>query len=332
MRWDCRAGRARPARRASPPPERPSGNRGRKAWASSCLCSWRRLLEHGCENDVFEALERFGVVLDFHAQDGALPGGEQEFGEVMRSEGLGDFANRLAFGDARGEGRKPLGEDLAKPGPQHLALRRGLQTEIADEAAAAELARKEAIGDDVEIAPQTLARATVWVVQHFGDEPLLDGKAASRNSELALTMFLLCSSFSECTSPHARAANGMRLRPQSPPMKQGSTLQEGTWRRSTRRRGCSISKPVATRQPSHGAATGSRSRKRVSNCLAKSARGWGRSPRADGLLPSRGFKTHSAHSGGWSHPPRPGQLQKGYQKNFFIWSGRNSLKSLDSKK
>jgi hypothetical protein len=160
----------------------------------------------------------------------------------------------------------------------------------------------------------------------------LDEQRASRNSELALTMFILCSSLSECTSPQACAANGMRLRPQSPPMKQESTLQEGTWRRSTRPRGCSISRPVATRQPSHGAATDSRSRKRVSNRLAKLARGRGRSPRADGLLPSRGFKTHSAHSRGWPHPPRPGQLQKGYQKNFFIWSGRNSLKSLDSKK
>ena len=69
-----------------------------------------------------------------------------------------------------------------------------------------------------------------------------------------------------------------------------------------------------------------------SNRLAKLPRGRGRSPRADGLLRSRGFKTYSADSRGWSHPPRPGQLQKGYQKIFFIWSGRNSLKSLDAKK
>ena len=59
----------------------------------------------------------------------------------MRREGLGDFANRLAFGDACGEGRAPFGEDLSKPGPQRLALRRGLQTEIADQATAPKLRR-----------------------------------------------------------------------------------------------------------------------------------------------------------------------------------------------
>jgi hypothetical protein len=160
----------------------------------------------------------------------------------------------------------------------------------------------------------------------------LDSKAASHNSELVLTMFLLCSSFRECTSPQACAVNGRRSRRRLPPMKQGSMLREETWRRSIRRRGFSIAKPDLMKPSSRGIPTGSRSRKRVSNRLAKLARGPGRSPRADGLLPSRGFKTHSAHSRGWSHPPRPGQLQKGYQKNFFIWSGRNSLKSLGSKK
>jgi hypothetical protein len=55
-------------------------------------------------------------------------------------------------------------------------LRRNLETEIADQAAAAELGLNEAIGDEVELAPQTLARATVCVVQHVGDEPLEIGE------------------------------------------------------------------------------------------------------------------------------------------------------------
>ena len=123
-----------------PPPGRPSRNRGRKASAGVMSIHGRGLLEHGGENDAFEALERLGVALDFHAQDGALPGGEQEFGEVLRRECVGDLACRLAFRDACGERGAPFGEDLGEPRPQRLALRRGLEAEIADQAAAGELA------------------------------------------------------------------------------------------------------------------------------------------------------------------------------------------------
>src|ERR1700733_14027671 len=130
------------------------------------------VLEYCHAHDALEALKRFGAALDFHKQDGALAGGEQELGEVVRSEGLGDFASPLRFGDAGREGRPPFGEDLGEPVPQLLALRRGLQTEIAYEATPAELGLDKAIGDEVKIASQALARATVCVVQHFGDEPL----------------------------------------------------------------------------------------------------------------------------------------------------------------
>src|ERR1700733_15509984 len=113
-----------------------------------------RLLEYGHENDPLETLKRFAVALDFHPQDGALPGREQKFGEVMRSEGRGDLAGRLPVSDACGERRAPFGEDLGETRPQHLALRRGLETEIADQAAVAELGIGEGIGDDDTIAPK----------------------------------------------------------------------------------------------------------------------------------------------------------------------------------
>ena len=85
---------------------------------------------------------------------------------------VGDLARRLPFRDACGEWRAPFGEDLGEPCPQHLALRRGLEAEIADQAAAGELGLGEAVRDDVEIAPQALAGAKIAIVQRLGDQPL----------------------------------------------------------------------------------------------------------------------------------------------------------------
>ena len=65
------------------------------------------LLEHGGEGDAFEAIERLGVALDLHAQDGALPGREQELGQVLCSESRSDLAGPLPFRDAGGERRAP---------------------------------------------------------------------------------------------------------------------------------------------------------------------------------------------------------------------------------
>ena len=47
---------------------------------------------------------------------------------------------RPARRDAEGERGAPFGEDLGEPHPQALALRRGLDPEVADQAAAAEAA------------------------------------------------------------------------------------------------------------------------------------------------------------------------------------------------
>jgi hypothetical protein len=98
------------------------------------------------------------AALDLHAQDGALPGRQQKFREIMRREGRGDLACGLRLRDAGGERCAPFREDGGEPFAQHVALRRGLEAEIADQAAAREVVGREAFGDDVEVAPQALAR------------------------------------------------------------------------------------------------------------------------------------------------------------------------------
>src|SRR5580698_6343447 len=90
----------------------------------------------------------------------------------MRSECRIDLAHPLPFGDACGEGRAPLGEDFREPRPQHLALRRGLETEIANQAAATELGAGEPARDDVEIAPEAVPWAKAVIVKRLDDRPL----------------------------------------------------------------------------------------------------------------------------------------------------------------
>src|SRR5260370_32183767 len=80
--------------------------------------SW--LLENGVECDRLEALEWRRAALHLHAQDCSLPGGEEEFGEIVRREGRGDFAGGLRLGDASREGGPPLREDFDQAGAQHL--------------------------------------------------------------------------------------------------------------------------------------------------------------------------------------------------------------------
>src|SRR5262249_35004253 len=123
------------------------------------------------KSDPLESLERFGAARDLHAQDRPLPGGEEEFGKLLGREGRRDLARGLGLGDASGEGNAPFGEDLGQARAQHLALRRGLKTEITDRAAAAELGLSEPLGDDVEIALEALARRAAAVGERVGDEP-----------------------------------------------------------------------------------------------------------------------------------------------------------------
>jgi hypothetical protein len=64
---------------------------------------------------------------------------KEELGKLLGRECRCDLARCLAFGDACSERGAPFGEDLGKPRAQHLASRRGLEAEIADQTAAAEL-------------------------------------------------------------------------------------------------------------------------------------------------------------------------------------------------
>ena len=61
--------------------------------------------------------------------------------------------------------------ELDEPCAQHLALRGSLETQVADEAAAAELRGDNSVGDDVEIAPETLAGAKAAIFEQLGDRP-----------------------------------------------------------------------------------------------------------------------------------------------------------------
>jgi hypothetical protein len=89
-----------------------------------------------------------------------------------------------------------------------------------------------------------------------------------REFRIALDNVLIIFLLGKCTSPEPSDANGMRSRRRSPTVKQGSMPREGTWRRSTGPRGCSISKSDAMKPSSRGTSTGSRSRKSVSKRLA----------------------------------------------------------------
>src|SRR5215470_11270199 len=100
-RSGCRAGRRQRARPNGPSADKPSLNRARKAAAGRYRDSSSWLLENGVECDRLEALERRRAALDFHAQDGALPRREEEFCEIIRREGRGDFTGGLRVGDAR---------------------------------------------------------------------------------------------------------------------------------------------------------------------------------------------------------------------------------------
>jgi hypothetical protein len=75
-----------------------------------------------------------------------------------------------------GEGRAPLGEDFRQPRPQHLALWRGLETKIANQATATELGPREPARNDVEIASEAVPRAKAAIVQHLHDRRFVCSK------------------------------------------------------------------------------------------------------------------------------------------------------------
>src|SRR5204863_9057238 len=62
------------------------------------------------------------------------------------------------FGDAAGEHAAPLAEDFSQAPAQRLALLRGLEAEVADQAAAGPTVGRQPPADQVEIAAQPGAR------------------------------------------------------------------------------------------------------------------------------------------------------------------------------
>src|SRR6266436_137602 len=170
MRSGCRAGRAPAARPDRPSADKPSSNQARKAAAERYRNSSSGLLENGVECDRLEALERRRTALDFHAQDCALPGGEEEFREIVRREGRGDVAGGLRLGDASRERGPPLREDFDQARAQHVAMGNGLEAEIADQTATGEAVGGKARGYDVEVASQPLARRQALVVKRLGNQ------------------------------------------------------------------------------------------------------------------------------------------------------------------
>src|SRR6266446_7895155 len=181
MRSGCRAGRAPAARPDRPSADKPSSNQARKAAAERYRNSSSGLLENGVECDRLEALERRRTALDFHAQDCALPGGEEEFREIVRREGRGDVAGGLRLGDASRKGGPPLREDFNQAGAQHLAMGDGLEAEIADQTATCEAVGGKPRGYDVEIASQSLAGRQALVIKRLGNEALRVLEVAVKN-------------------------------------------------------------------------------------------------------------------------------------------------------
>jgi len=89
--------------------------------------------------------------LHFHAEDRTFPRSEEELGQVHRIECRINLTKVLRLGDAGGKRRTPLLKDGLKPLAQELALRRGLNAEIADQTAAIPFVAGKTAADDLQV-------------------------------------------------------------------------------------------------------------------------------------------------------------------------------------
>src|SRR5262249_51943603 len=133
-------------------------------------------LEYGLESDAFEALERSRAAFDLHTKYCALPGSQQEFGEFHRIERRVDFTDALSLGNAGGKWSAPFLEYCLQPCAQTLALIAGLETEVADQAAAIPFVARQHIADDVQVPFQPLPGGKRPVVQRLFDKGFGAGK------------------------------------------------------------------------------------------------------------------------------------------------------------
>src|SRR5437899_7243936 len=186
-RSGCRAGTA-PSGRTRRTPDRTWWNRARPALAAtqsarsvvrrSSNSSHSLLPKYGAEDDVLEPLERLRIALDLHAQHCALPGREQEVGEILGVEGPGDVAGRLTFGDAGREWLAPALENIDQSQPKRLTMNRRLKAEIAYHAAARPVMRLQLRGDDIEVPAQPADWRRAVLRQGILDQPADIGEVA----------------------------------------------------------------------------------------------------------------------------------------------------------
>src|SRR5258708_29978928 len=123
-------------------------------------------------------MERGRGAFELQGEDCALPGGQEEFGEIRRIERCIDFASGLSLGDARGKRSAPFLEYFLQPLAQQFALRGGLKTEITDQATAMPFGVCQYAADDVQILLQPLSGGKGLVVQSLFDEYLEVSKIA----------------------------------------------------------------------------------------------------------------------------------------------------------
>jgi len=71
--------------------------------------------KYGLENDVLETIKRGRAAFDLHTENCALPGSQEEFGEIRRIKRWIDFTSGLSLGDARDKRGAPLLEYCLQP-------------------------------------------------------------------------------------------------------------------------------------------------------------------------------------------------------------------------
>src|SRR5579863_4051955 len=86
-RLGCRAEKVRPALHGLLIPGKPSRSPEQLLWLMQHQRRWSfLLLEYSLENDFLKALNRGGSAFDLHAENGPLPGSQEEFSQIHRIE------------------------------------------------------------------------------------------------------------------------------------------------------------------------------------------------------------------------------------------------------
>src|SRR5262249_16045304 len=119
-----------------------------------------------------QGCERRGVAHDLQAQERALPGRQQKVGEIFGAERGVDLTRGLRVRNAGDERSAPFDKDGGQPLAQQVTVWGRLEAEVADQAAALKPIGLKALRNDVEIAPQALARRQPLVVERLAHQAL----------------------------------------------------------------------------------------------------------------------------------------------------------------